>query len=186
MERTEHTTYCPFKGDAVYHSIPGDGGENIVWSYPNPHPDALYLEGHYAFYFDRMERWTEEEEELIGHPRDPYHRIDVLRGSASVEVKVGGQTIAKSENPMVLFETGLPPRYYLPRSDVDRDALSATETRTVCPYKGIASYYTVEVGETVVEDAAWSYPDPLDEAARVEDLLCFYDGKEGLEVLTLR
>lgn len=184
MERTEHTTYCPFKGDAVYYTIRAGGevGENFVWTYPNPNPDALYLEGHLAFYFDRMERWMEEEEEIVGHPRDPYHRIDVLNGSSGIEVKVGGEVVAKSENPMVLFETGFPSRYYIPRSDVNRDVLSATETRTICPYKGVASYWTVEAGDTLVEDAAWSYPDPLSEAARVEDLLCFDEAKEGVEV----
>ncbi|WP_119065925.1 DUF427 domain-containing protein [Rubrobacter indicoceani] len=181
-EPSDHTTYCPFKGDAVYYTFPGEGGENILWTYPNPGPDAVYLEGYYAFYFGRMERWMEEEEEILGHPRDPYHRMDVLKGSSSVEVRVGGEVVAKSRNPTVLFETGFPARYYIPRSDVDRDALSATETRTVCPYKGVASYYTVKAGGVVVRDAAWSYPDPFSEAARVEDHLCFNDGAEGVEV----
>ncbi|AHY45430.1 protein of unknown function (DUF427) [Rubrobacter radiotolerans] len=181
---TDHTTHCPFKGDASYWTVRAGGevGENLVWSYREPGADAGYLKGHVAFYFERMERWMEEEEEILGHPRDPYHRVDVIRGSGPVTVSVNGETVAETEAPMVLFETGLPPRYYVPPGDVRRELLQASETRTVCPYKGVASYWSVRLGGATVEDAAWSYPDPLSEAARVEDHLCFSESVAGVEV----
>lgn len=184
LTKTDHTTYCPFKGDAAYWTVEAGGevAQNALWGYPEPNEDAPYLRGYVAPYFERMDLWMEEDEEIQGHPRDPYHRIDVLRGSQRVKVRVGGRTVAESESPMVLFETGLPPRYYLPPADVDRSLLSASETRTVCPYKGVASYWNVRVEGAEAEDAAWSYPDPNPESSRVEDHLCFYEGKEGVEV----
>lgn len=184
LEPTDHTTHCPFKGDASYWTLRAGEkvAENVAWGYPNPLEEAPDLEGYISFYFEKMDRWLEEEEEIIGHPRDPYHRIDVLRSSQNVEVRAGGETIASTKRPMVLFETGLPPRYYIPPEDVRKDLLKASETRTICPYKGVASYWSVETGGEELEDAAWSYPDPNPEAEKIEDHLCFQTGKDGLEV----
>lgn len=122
------------------------------------------LDGYVALSFDALDRWLEEEDEVIGHPRDPYHRVDTRLSSEHVVVRVGGQVVAQSRRPVKVFETGLPARWYVPLDDVSAQFLSPSLTRTICPYKGIASYWSVRTGDTLAEDAAWTYPEPLGEA----------------------
>ena len=173
LERTDHTTHCPFKGDATYWSV--GGAENAVWGYEQPIESASWLLGYVAPYWDRFE-WYEEDERLETKFRDPYHRIDVRGTDASVTVRAGGEVVAQSDRPRLLFETGIAPRAYLPLEDVREDLLAPTDTRTVCPYKGVASYWSV----AGVADAAWSYRDPIPEAGGIEGLVSF-DG-DGVEV----
>lgn len=182
LTATDHTTHCPFKGDARYWTVRvGDRvEENVLWGYPDPLPGAPDLAGLVACYFDRLDTWLEEEIPVEGHPRDPYHRFDCRRTSEHVEVRVGGETVAASERAVKLFETSLPVRYYLPRSDVRDEVLTPTDTRTLCPYKGRASYWTVRAGEVTVEDGAWTYAEPFGEAADVLDHLSFLG--DGVEV----
>lgn len=184
---TDHTTHCPFKGDASYWTIKvGEAeAENAAWGYPEPRPESSWLDGYIALYWDKMNHWFEEDEEILGHPRDPYHRVDVLQSSQRVKVSANGEVIAESVRPMALFETGFPARYYLPPEDVNSDLLASSETKTRCPYKGLASYRTVEANGERIEDAVWTYPEPLSEAERVKDHLCFYDGKVSVEVADL-
>ena len=183
LERTDHTTHCPFKGDATYRSVRvGDRvAENAVWTYEAPMSSTPPIRGYAAFYGDKMDRWLEEDEETFGHPHDPYHRVDVLQSSRRVRVTANGRVIAETERPKLLFETGLPVRYYIPPEDVETDLLTPSETRSVCPYKGIASYSSLDVDGEGIEDAAWYYPEPLPEAQKVRDHLCFYDGKVDVE-----
>ena len=110
--------------------------------------------------WDAMDAWFEEDEEVFTHPRDPYTRVDVLSSSRHVRVEVDGVTVAESTSPRVLYETGLPPRYYLPKTHVRLDLLVPTDTVSHCPYKGRAEYWSVRAGDVVHEDLAWSYPDP--------------------------
>lgn len=138
------------------------------------------LSGLVAVNFGAVDRWQEEEDEVIGHPRDPYHRVDTRRSAARVTVSVGGTVVAETRRPVKLFETGLPVRWYVPREDVDQRYLAPSLTRTICPYKGTASYHSVGVGATLVEDGAWYYPEPLGEALQARDHLSF-DG-DGVEV----
>jgi uncharacterized protein (DUF427 family) len=182
LEKTDHTTHCPFKGDAAYWSVKtgGETAENAVWGYPEPLESSPIPENYVAIYFGAMDQWFEEDEEISVHPRDPYHRVDVRTGSRHVKVKVGGETVAQSGRPKVLFETGLSPRYYLPPEDVNTGLLSPSETVTHCPYKGTASYWSAEIGGETVEDVAWSYPEPLPEAAKTGGHFCFLG--EGVEV----
>ncbi len=167
---TQRHTACPFKGEASYWSIrAGDRtAENAVWSYPEPVDSAPPLAGHVAFYGDAVDAWFEEDDEVLGHPRDPYHRIDVRQGSQHVRVRVGEVVVAESTRPRLLFETGLPTRYYLPEDDVRTEALRASPTTTVCPYKGVASYRSFDGPDGGRhDDLAWSYPDPLPDAVPV-------------------
>lgn len=182
FEESEHTTQCPFKGNARYwHLRVGDHSfENAVWYYPEPLPVAGWLKGYCALYPDAVDLWLQEDEPVRGHLRDPYHRVDVLESSRKVTVKAGGQTIAESDRPKMLFETGLPPRPYLLRADVLPGILSRGEKTTRCPYKGEATYWHVKVGDQLFEDAAWSYEAPLPETLKVVAHLSF-EG-EGLEV----
>src|SRR4051812_34787556 len=144
LEPTDHHTHCPFKGDASYWSLrAGDRvAENAVWTYPEPLEAAAWLRGYAALYWDRVDAWYEEDDEVRGHLRDPYHRVDARPSSRRVQVVSGDAVLAESERPVLLFETGLPTRAYLPREDV-RAQLERSETRTRCPYKGCASYWSV-------------------------------------------
>jgi uncharacterized protein (DUF427 family) len=184
LEESDHATYCPFKGDASYWSVRvGDKvSENAVWSYPDPIDSAPPLAGYLAFYWHLMDHWYEEDEEVFVHPRDPYHRVDILESSRHVKVRVNGEVVAETQRPKILFETGLPPRYYIPPEDVREDVLLKSEKTTRCPYKGIASYWSVEAEGGRVEDLVWYYPQPIPEAAKIEGLLAFFNEKVDLEV----
>jgi uncharacterized protein (DUF427 family) len=124
--------------------------------------------------FGAFDAWYEEDELNVGHPRDPFHRIDVLPSSRQVQLELDGEVLADSSRPALLFETMLPARYYLPRADVTAE-LIPSDTKTWCAYKGQASYFSVAVGGRLVPDIAWSYPDPRHDAVQVRDLIAFFD-----------
>ena len=174
MTRTDRTTHCPFKGDASYWSV-GDAA-NVVWAYEDPKPEAAWLKGYAAVYWDRMDAWFVEEEPVFAHLRDPYHRVDVHESSRPVEVRVDGEVIARSERPKLLFETGLRTRVYVPRADVAAGVLAKAAKRTQCPYKGEATYWSLPG----IPDAAWSYEAPLPEAVKIQGHISF--DAEGVEV----
>jgi uncharacterized protein (DUF427 family) len=132
--------------------------------------------------FAAMDEWLEEDEPVYVHPRDPYTRVDILGSSRHVRVEVDGVTIAESHAPRILFETGLPPRYYLPLSDLRRDLLRPSDTQTHCPYKGTAGYWSVEIGGKVYDDLVWIYRTPLPESQKIAGLACFYNEKVDLYV----
>ena len=135
------------------------------------------LPGHVAIAWNAVDSWYEEDEEMFGHVRDPYHRIEIRRSSRHVVVRVGGEVVAESRRPTILYETGLPPRYYLPREDVCAE-LAPHDKRTVCAYKGHASHWSV-AGEDAV---AWSYEQPDDDARKIAGLVSFYNERVDLEV----
>jgi uncharacterized protein (DUF427 family) len=125
--------------------------------------------------------WTEEEVSVIGHPHDPYKRIDVLASSRHVVVTLDGTVLADSVRPMLLLETHLPPRWYVPREDVATDLLEPSDHHTTCAYKGVASYLSVR-GNERGRDLAWYYPDPRHDAQPVRDLVCFWSERSDLEL----
>jgi uncharacterized protein (DUF427 family) len=129
-----------------------------------------------------MDAWFEEDEQVFTHPRDPYTRVDILPSSRRVRVEVDGVTVAESTSPRLLFETGLPARYYLPKTHVRLDLLTPTETVSHCPYKGQAEYWSVRTGDTLHEDIAWSYPTPLPESQKIAGLIAFYNEKVDIYV----
>ncbi len=131
---------------------------------------------------NNIDAWYEEDEQVFVHPRDPYHRVGILESSRHVKVRVNGEVVAVTERPRVLFETGLPPRYYIPPEDVREETLLDSEKTTRCPYKGAASYYSVEAGGERVDDLVWYYPDPIPEAPKIRGLLCFFNERVDLEV----
>ncbi|GAA1674172.1 DUF427 domain-containing protein [Fodinicola feengrottensis] len=177
---TDHTTHCPFKGDASYRTITvGDRvEENAVWHYPAPIETASWLKGYAALYWEKIDQWLDEDEEVLGHLRDPYHRVDIRTSSRKVVVRAGDVVLAESSRPFVLSETGLPNRYYIPRDDVRNDVLSATRTSTVCPYKGTASY----VRTAAIDDVAWLYEQPLAESLPIAGAVAFDTSKVTVEV----
>jgi uncharacterized protein (DUF427 family) len=180
MESTDRHTTCPYKGLASYWTIRvGDRvAENAVWGYLDPLPAHPEIKGYVAFYWNRVDAWYEEEEQIYAHPRDPYHRVDALPSTRHVRIVLGGETIAETDHPHLLFETSLPTRYYLPREDVRMDLLEPTpDKHTRCPYKGEASYWSARIGDQVYPDIVWSYPDPIPECPKIRGLLAFFNEK---------
>jgi len=149
--------------------------EKAAWSREGLSAGDHSLAGHVAFDWRTMDAWYEEDDQVFVHARDPYHRVDVLRSSRHVRVVALGETIAETRRPSLLFETSLPTRFYIPRADVRTDLLVPSDTRTQCPYKGVASYYSVRVGNRLVRDLAWTYRYPIPECPKIEDMLCFFD-----------
>jgi uncharacterized protein (DUF427 family) len=181
LKATDHTTHCPFKGDAAYWSlVAGDRhAENAVWAYPEPTEAAEWLRGYVAPYWEPMDGWFDEDEEVQGHLRDPYHRVDIRASSRYLEVLAGDELVAESRRPVVLSETGLPNRFYIPPEDVRSELLELSAAHTVCPYKGIASYRNLRTRAGLVQDAAFFYPEPNDGVRGIAGLLCFLaDGVE--------
>lgn len=134
------------------------------------------------FEWDAMDAWFEEDTEVFVHPRSPEVRIDALPSSRHVRILVDGVVVADSVRPTILYETGLPPRYYLPKPDVRMDLLSPSDTETACPYKGWAEYWAVTVDGSTHDDLAWGYRTPLPESVAVAGLVCFYAERVDTEV----
>jgi uncharacterized protein (DUF427 family) len=132
------------------------------------------LDGYVVLDFDAFEDWFEEDERIAGHPRDPFHRVDVRQSSRPVRIEIDGEVVAETTRARMLFETGLPVRYYMPREDV-RLALHASEHRSFCPYKGEASYWSVDIGGHRHENLGWSYEHPLPDGPPVAGLVSFWN-----------
>ncbi len=132
--------------------------------------------------WNAMDAWFEEDEQVFTHPRSPYTRIDALPSSRHIRVEVDGVTVAESAKPTLLFETGLPTRYYLPKTHVRMDLLTPTERATHCPYKGQAEYWSLDVDGTVHADLMWSYPTPLPESQKIAGLIGFYNERVDLYI----
>jgi len=172
-----------YKGNATLFNVQvGDKvAENGAWTYTEAKDKRPDMRGYYAFSWSAMDRWYEEGEEIIGHPRNPYHRIDTIRSNRHVRIEVDGVTVAESERPVLLFETGLPTRYYIPKDDVKVD-ITPTETHTICPYKGTADYWSFDVNGETHKDLVWGYHAPFNEALKIQDLVAFYDEKVDVYV----
>ena len=177
LELTEHdpAPVPPSSGPVLpprhleWHEVPGrslhlDGHGEVAFR-----PDDPALGGRLVMHWEPF-TWCEEDEPVVAHPHDPFKRIDVLPSSRHVRVEVGGVTVAESTRAMMLIETGLPVRWYLPPDDVRSDVLTPSETRTQCAYKGTASYVSADGAP----DVAWFYPDPLHDAAPVTGLYSFW------------
>jgi uncharacterized protein (DUF427 family) len=175
FEPTDHSTHCPFKGDASYRSLKvGERVvENALWHYPEPIETAAWLSGYAALYWSAADAWYDEDEPVLSHLPDPYHRVDIRQSSRHVQVFAGDELVAETRAPLVLSETGLPNRYYLDPADVTA-VLTPTDTHTACPYKGEASYWTVRLGDgRELADAVWGYPKPLAESSAVTGRISF-------------
>ncbi|MFC4056049.1 DUF427 domain-containing protein [Actinomadura syzygii] len=174
--------HSPSRGDATAYTVKVDGTERPGAALRYNDSPIEELRGLVRLEWDAMDAWFEEDEEVFVHPRDPYTRVNVLAASRNVRVEVDGVTAAESSSPRLLFETGLPVRYYLPKTHVRMDLLEHTDTVTRCPYKGTAEYWSVRAGGKVHEDLAWSYPTPLEESRKVAGLVCFYSEKVDIFV----
>jgi uncharacterized protein (DUF427 family) len=177
LAATGATEHSPSRGDAVLYDVTVDGtvAPGAARRYPDSPLEAI--RDLVRLEWDAMDEWLEEDEPVYTHPRDPYHRVDVLASSRHVRVEVDGVTVADSARPTILFETGLPPRYYLPLSDIRTELLTPTATQTHCPYKGTATYWSVDAGQGARADLVWAYRAPLAESQKITGLACFYNEK---------
>ena len=172
LDPTGATERSPSRGTAEVCDVRlgGASAPGAALRYPDPALEAL--RGHVRLDWAAMDAWFEEDEEVFVHPRDPYVRVDALRSTRHVVVALDGEVLADSRAPVILYETGLPPRHYLPATDVRLDLLSPSETVTHCPYKGSTRYFDLHLGGRVERDLAWSYPTPLPESRLIAGLVC--------------
>jgi len=179
IEKVEHS---PSRGTARLFDVRVDGA--TAESAAKRYPDSPLEELRDLVRFDwaAMDEWLEEDEPVYTHPRDPYKRVDILASSRQVRVEVDGVTVADSTRPHILFETGLPPRYYLPLPDVRTELLVPSATQSHCPYKGTAGYWSLDTGHGVHPDLVWIYRTPLPESQKVAGLACFYNEKVDLYI----
>ncbi len=185
LEPSATVTHSPLKGDATYWNLRvGDRvASDAAWSYENPPPDGPKMAGSIAFYWSAMDAWYEEDERAFAHARDPYKLIDTRRELASCACRAEWDVVADTTRPTLLFETGLPVRYYIPREDVRMDLLTPSPTRTQCAYKGEATYWSARIGDKQYRDIAWSYEEPATLSAPIAGLICFYNERiDMLEV----
>jgi len=181
------TLRSPSRGVGTRFDIVFDGADGSEVVLPNAawrHSDSPVeeLRDLVRVEFDAMETWLEEDVEVFVHPRSPEVRIDILPSSRHIEVFLGGRRVADSRRASVLYETGLPPRYYLPKTDVDMSLLTPTDTTSACPYKGWANYWNVNLDGETFEDIVWGYRTPLPESEAVGGLVCFYNEKVDLRI----
>ncbi|WP_280399329.1 DUF427 domain-containing protein [Nocardia carnea] len=167
-------------GDGIGYDVVVDGA--TARGAARSYPDSPELSDLVRLEWTAMDEWFEEDEPIYVHPRDPYSRVDILASSRHIRVEIDGVTVADSRNPRILFETGLPARYYLPLTDIRMDLLRSSDTRTGCPYKGNADYWNIEVNGTVYPDLAWIYRTPTPESQKIAGLACFYNEKVDLYI----
>ena len=169
------------RAHAVQEAFTVRGGDRMAeaaaWTYDDPDlADRVVLE------WGMMDAWFEEDQEVFVHPRDPFHRVDVRASSREVRIEIDGSLLAESRQPLMLFETGLPTRFYLPREDVKVDLIGPTDTRTRCPYKGEAVHWSVNADGVTHDDIAWTYLDPIRDVEPIRDLVAFYDERVDVSI----
>lgn len=184
LRETDFSTGSGASSDQARWTLQDNGRtvDNVGWSYRDPQGERTGLKDHIAFYWNKLDAWFEEDDEVFVHPRDPYHRVDVMNSSRHIRVVVEGQEVANTHRPRLLFETSLPTRYYIPKADVRMDLLEPTDTSTQCPYKGKAVYWSVRAGDKLAKDVVWGYPYPIPECTKIENLVSFYNEKVDIYV----
>ena len=182
LHPTATTTTSPDRGTARHFTVRAGGREAVdaAWSYPDSPVEAL--RGRVRLDWRAMDAWFEEDEEVFVHPRDPATRVQILPSSRHVVVSVGGVVVAESRRPLLLYETHLPRRTYVPKLDVRMGLLTPSATTTMCPYKGTARYWTLTTPEAVHPDLVWSYPAPFRESAPIAGHLAFFDERVDVVV----
>jgi uncharacterized protein (DUF427 family) len=180
LQSTEHITRHRDLGATSWYAVRvgEQSTPRAAWQHTEVPPHAADLKERVAFGWRAMDGFYEEDERIVGHAADSYHRIDIRQTSRHLDVHRGDQLIADSTRPLVLYESGFAPRWYVPRADVDESALTPVEGQTFCPYKGLASYY--DIGDA--HRAVWSYEHAWDEVRRISGLLSFEPDKVSLHL----
>ncbi|WP_217576168.1 DUF427 domain-containing protein [Streptomyces sp. GbtcB7] len=171
LQPGEHTTRHPDLGTTSWNTVRAgtQSRQRAAWQHTELPDHAGDLKGRVAFAWRAMDAFYEEDERIVGHAADSYHRIDIRSTSRHLVVRSGDRVVADTTRPLVLYESGFAPRWYVPRADVDESALTPAEGQTFCPYKGLASYYDIAGAHR----AAWSYEDAWTEVRRVSGLVSF-------------
>lgn len=166
-----HTTHHRDFGATAWYTVRGgqQSKDRAAWQHTELPDHAGELRGRVAFAWRAMDAFYEEDDRIVGHAADPYHRIDIRKTSRHLVARHGDELIADTSRPLVLFESGFAPRWYVPRADVNESALTAVELQTFCPYKGVCSYY--DVGDA--HAAAWSYLAAWPEVGAVAGYISF-------------
>jgi uncharacterized protein (DUF427 family) len=181
LQPSDHESTHPDLGKTTWFDVVVGDGETTrrgAWQHADPPADAAALRDTVAFAWHAMDAFYEEDERILGHAADPYHRIDIRRSSRHFVVRQDDRILADTHAALVLYESGFAPRWYVPRADIAAEALHAVEGQTFCPYKGLASYY--DIGDA--RNAAWSYRAPFEEVARIADLVSFYPTKLAITI----
>jgi len=181
LQPTDHESTHADLGRTKWFDVVGRDGQIArrgAWQHVDPPVQAAPLRETIAFAWRAMDAFYEEDERILGHAADPYHRIDIRRSSRHLIVRDGHQVVADTHAPLVLYESGFAPRWYVPRTDIAAEALEPVEGQTFCPYKGVASYY--RVGDA--PSAAWSYRAPFEEVERITDFVSFYPEKLAITI----
>ncbi len=175
LQPTEHTTTHQDLGLTSWFTVQSGGHSNprAAWQHTELPAYASELKGRVAFAWTAMDAFYEEDERILGHAADMYHRIDIRQTSRHLVVRAADRVIADSNRPLVLFESGFAPRWYVPRADLDETALTLAQGQTFCPYKGLCSYYDIAGARR----AAWSYEDAWTEVRRISGLMSFEPDK---------
>jgi uncharacterized protein (DUF427 family) len=171
LQPSDYTTRHADLGPTSWYPVrSGDQSkQRAAWQHTELPGYAGELKGRVAFAWRAMDAFYEEDERIVGHAADAYHRIDIRQTSRHLVVRSGGQVIADSTRPLALYESGFAPRWYVPRGDVDQAALTPAKGQTFCPYKGLCSYYDIGAARR----AAWSYQDAYTEVGRIGGLISF-------------
>jgi uncharacterized protein (DUF427 family) len=171
LTATDRVTNHRELGATSWFTVNGENAsvQRAAWSYTNLPEFADILQGRVAFAWRQMDGFFEEDERILGHAADPYHRIDIRQTSRHLVVKAGDVVIADTVSPLALYESGFAPRWYVPRADVDESQFSLRSDQTFCPYKGICSYWDV----TDRQAAVWGYLDPYTEVDRIRGHVSF-------------
>ncbi len=156
--------------------------ENAAWGFKEPPKGMEILKEYITFKWHKPLEWFEEEEEVFVHARDPHKRIDVLKSTRHVQIKIAGQIIADTHQSFLLFETFLPTRYYIAQEDIRMEFLQNSPTASGCAYKGVANYWSVMVGKQLFENIVWGYAKPNPECFKIKNLLCFFNEKVDIYV----
>lgn len=171
LERSDHTTRHPDLGPTFWFTVRArdKSAARGAWQHTGLPTYAQELEGRVAFAWPAMDAFYEEDERIVGHAADSYHRIDIRQSSRNLVVRHRDRIIANTKRPLALYESGFAPRWYVPRADIDESALTTVDHRTFCPYKGLCSYY--DIGDARL--AAWSYREAYAQVGRINDLISF-------------
>lgn len=177
---TGETHHSPSRGEATQYVVKAGDSEGAAYAFHDSQiPECA---DHYVFVWKTMDHWFEEDQEVFVHARNPYTRVDILPSGRRVRVEIDGVTVADSINASFLFETGLPTRYYFPKTDVRMDLFTPTERATACPYKGTARYWSATVNGETHENIVWGYDFPLPESQKIAGLVAFYNEKTDVYV----
>lgn len=178
LKQSSHGRNSPTLGAAQYWDlqVKNEVSQGAAWVYTDPQPDEYPdLRGYIAFHWNKVDHWYEENEEVFVHPRNPYHRVDVLESTRHVRIIIGGELVVDTHHPFLLVETGLPTRYYIRPEDVQLSYFEPSDTVTRCPYKGQASYLSFNYQAKRNKDVVWIYQDPIAENPRIKGLIAFFN-----------